>query len=269
MAKPIKAKEAQPGAIEGGAAVPAGGGLDLKFIITLAVILVASIGSSAASVYFLAPIAVGDSVANKVVAAVAAQQEAQGKDHGHGGGEHGDSHAPKGMNLEMDEFTVNLKTDPTLGGNQFLRTKMTLTVQVPDEQYCDPTGGAAHAQANVKQPLVAAAPSVLSDGTIAGAAASLTPTVTASQQETLLASGGGGPDPFTLCQQTFNKNLARFIPTIRDIINQALMKRSAGTLGSIEGQEALKDEIKEQINQMIGPDYQILRVNFSDFIIQY
>ena len=33
--------------------------------------------------------------------------------------------------------------------------------------------------------------------------------------------------------------------------------------------ELLKDEIKEQANHLMGEHYSVIRVNFSDFIIQY
>jgi flagellar basal body-associated protein FliL len=46
------------------------------------------------------------------------------------------------------------------------------------------------------------------------------------------------------------------------------MKRTASQLASAEGQEVLKDEIKEQLTQVMAPEYEVLRVNFQDFIIQ-
>ena len=83
---------------------------------------------------------------------------------------------------------------------------------------------------------------------------------------TLLASEGeGGPPP---CETLFKEHMGRFVPSIRDIINASLMKRTASQLASQEGQEALKDEIKEQISQIMAPEYEVLRVNFQDFIIQ-
>ncbi len=253
MARPTKPKDIKPKALdESGAPVAGGGGgepkLDLKLIITIVAIFVASIVGSAASVYFLAPMVVVPAVVEQVLAATT---EGGGE---HGGGAHAGPHQTVGMNLELDEFTVNLKSDPSLGGNQFLRTKMSLSIAVPPEEYCDPTGG--HAQLPVETAIVDG-----ETGIVAGAAAS-------ADEEVLLAAGGGG-DPYAACQARFNQSMARFVPTMRDIINQSLMKRTAGTLGTIEGQEILKDDIKDQINHLMGDHYAVIRVNFSDFIIQY
>lgn len=258
MARPTKPKDIKPKALdESGVPAASGGGgepkLDLKLIITIVAIFVASIVGSAASVYFLAPMVVVPAVVEQVIAATT---EGGGE---HGGGAHAGPHETVGMNLELDEFTVNLKSDPSMGGNQFLRTKMSLSIAVPPEEYCDPTGG--HARVPVETAPIATAVVDGETGIVAGAAA--------NTEEVLLASGGGGGDPYAACQATFNQNMARFVPTMRDIINQALMKRTAGTLSTIEGQELLKDEIKEQANHLMGEHYSVIRVNFSDFIIQY
>jgi hypothetical protein len=93
-------------------------------------------------------------------------------------------------------------------------------------------------------------------GQIVGAAAPV--------DRTLIAEEGGGPT----CEQIFKNNMGKYVPTIRDVINASLMKRTASSLASLEGQESLKDEIKDQLNQIMGPDYSVLRVNFQDFIIQ-
>ena len=178
------------------------------------------------------------------------------------------------MRLDLDEFTVNLQADPNIRGNQFLRTKMTLNIGVPEEEYCDPTGGAAGGEHHAMVPSRSViASSSISGGQLLGAAANVA-TIPAryngSKKEHLVANGGAAPaDPYKACTDTFTKNMSPYGPTIRDIINQALMKRTAGTLGTIEGQELLKDDIKSQINSLIGPKYSVVRVNFSDFIIQY
>jgi hypothetical protein len=96
----------------------------------------------------------------------------------------------------------------------------------------------------------------LDGGQIVGAAAPV--------DRTMVANEGGGPT----CEQIFTTNMGKYVPTIRDVINASLMKRTASSLASLEGQEALKDEVKEQLNQIMGPNYQVLRVNFQDFIIQ-
>lgn len=266
MARPTKAKDAkgadvevdETGAVVGAPATQAG--FDIKFIVTILVVLIAGFGGSVASVMFIAPSVIVPKVVEQVIAATGAEHAENGEGHGdedeHGGhGGHGGGHQPIGMILPMDEFTVNLRTDPTLGGNQFLRTKMSLSIQVPEEEYCDPTGGEHHAMVPT-QPL--------QEGSILGAASPLE-----QEEPVYLANGGGAVDPYIACKSAFDKSMGRFIPTERDIINQALMKRTAGTLATVEGQEFLKDEIKTQINQVIGPKYSVQRVNFSDFIIQY
>lgn len=258
MARPTKAKDTKGPEMETdetGAAVAAApatqSGFDLKFIVTILAIFIAGIGGSVASVMFLAPSVLVPQVVEQVVAATGAEHAEHGEGHGEEGGGHHGGHQQHGMALQLNEFTVNLKSDPTLKGNQFLRTKMSLSIQVPDEQYCDPTGGGEHAM-------------LPTEGTVLGAASPID-----QEEPVYLASGGGGPDPYTACVQAFDKSIGRFVPAIRDIINQALMKRTAGTLATIEGQEFLKDEIKTQVNHVIGPDMSVLRVNFSDFIIQY
>jgi len=74
----------------------------------------------------------------------------------------------------------------------------------------------------------------------------------------------GGPS----CPELFSEKMSKFVPTIRDIINEALMSRTATTLATAEGQESLKKEIKDKVNPIINPTYAVIRVNFQDFIIQ-
>jgi flagellar basal body-associated protein FliL len=218
MAKPIKPKDIKPKtdgeapAASAGAAAPSGGGgLDLKFIITIAVVLLSNIICSGAAVYFLAPMV--------LVPAISAQlPKAEGE-----AAKPKKVEGPKlGLNLELDEFTANLKLDPNKPGNQFIRVKMTLSVAVPKEEDCNletkPGGG---------------------------------------------GEGGGNP-----CEKAFNGHMAPFVPTIRDIVNAALMRRTADDISTPEGQEALKDDIRTQINGILGEKYKILRVNFQDFVVQ-
>lgn len=246
MARPTKPKDLKPKVDgEAPAASGGGGGLDLKFIIMVVVIVIASIGGSAGSAYLMTTMFVMPELA-KV-------------SHGAGGegGEHGaeptgpdgaSTETPAhevGMNLELDEFTVNLKTDPNLGGSQFLRAKMALSVKVPEKENC------------YLEHHAALVPVVYANGKIVGAAAPV--------DRTMLASGGeSGPS----CEDMFKINMGKYVPTIRDVINAALMKRTASTLATLEGQEALKDEIKQQLGAILAPNYDVLRVNFQDFIIQ-
>lgn len=153
--------------------------------------------------------------------------------HGEGDKAHGtEAHAPSiGLTLPLSDFTVNLSQDPALAGSQFLRAKLSLAISVPEEEDCNAAHGEEH--------------------TAAGGG----------------GHGGGAPagDP---CMAAFQKNMDPYIPTIRDIINTALMKRTASTLGTVEGQELLKDDIRLQINPLLGKKYSVLRVNFEEFIVQ-
>lgn len=248
MARPTKPKDLKP-KVDGEAPAAGGGGgggLDLKFIIMVVVIVIASIGGSAGSAYLMTTMF--------VMPELAKVSHAGG---GEAGGEHGaeptgpdgaSTETPAhevGMNLELDEFTVNLKTDPNLGGSQFLRAKMALSVKVPEKENC------------YLEHHAALVPVVYANGKIVGAAAPV--------DRTMVANGGeGGPS----CEDMFKINMGKYVPTIRDVINAALMKRTASTLATLEGQEALKDEIKQQLSSILAPNYDVLRVNFQDFIIQ-
>jgi flagellar basal body-associated protein FliL len=237
-----------------------GGGLDLKFIVTILTIVMCSIGGSVGAMYFLAPMI--------IVPAIVAQLP-KPEEHGAGADAHGAkaSTSKVGMNLELDEFTVNLKKDPNIPGNQFVRTKMALSITAPEEGDCTLLmGKTAFKPISVKKGYVAMTlPEVLEGGVIVGAAAPVS-----SMGRDYLASGGGAPaaSPYDTCMGHFKDHMGPFVPTIRDIVNAALMKRTAGNLASPEGQEALKDEIKDQINHLLDHGYQVVRVNFQDFIIQ-
>lgn len=244
MARPTKPKDLKPKTDGEAAGAPgaapsadgSGGGFDMKFIIALAVVALISVAGTAGSTYYITT-QLAD-VSKKVAHAGGGEGEA-----GHGEGGHEAPANAVGMNLELDDFMVNLKPDSSLGGTQYLKAKMALSIQVPEAEDC---------YAKKHHAMVPAL-----GGQIVGAAAPI--------DRTMLANGGeGGPS----CEQIFKDNMGKYVPTIRDVINASLMKRTASTLASLEGQEALKDEIKEQLNQIMGPDYSVLRVNFQDFIIQ-
>ncbi len=259
MARPTKPKDMKPKADGEVAAVPApagggGGGaaFDLKYIILLVLVVVASVLGSVGSAYLMTTMFVVPEITK--MSHAAGGEEGGEAGHGEEGGG-GEAHAQVGMNLELDEFMVNLKPDAAIGGNQYLRAKMALSIKVPEAENCYaekhamvPRGakvtGVTIAAANLK-------------GRIAGAAAPV--------DRTMLASGGeSGPS----CEDIFKNNMSKYVPTVRDVINGALMKRTASQLASLEGQESLKDEIKEQLSSIMAPNYEVLRVNFQDFIIQ-
>jgi flagellar basal body-associated protein FliL len=267
MSSPAKPKEMKPkdeteaAAPSAGAAPAPAGGLDIKFIILVIVMVVSSILGSAGSVYLMTSVFVTPEI-QKLAKAKPAEGEGAEKE---AKGEGETSTNEIGMNLELDEFMVNLKTDAALGGNQYLKAKVALSIKPPDKENCflkkekaqlSPEGGK----------VIAFNRSVLGYGTFAGAAAPIAYDKTSDFDPTLLAGEGeGGPPP---CETEFKANMGHYVPTIRDVINAALMKRTASQLASSEGQEVLKDEIKEQLTQMMAPEYEVLRVNFQDFIIQ-
>lgn len=269
MARPTKPKDLKPKTDGEIAALPTpapggGGGaataFDLKFIILLVAVVIASVAGSLGSSYLMATMVVVPEI-QKVSAGSGDADAHEEADAGHGG-----AASAIGMNLELDEFTVNLKPDERLGGTQYLRSKMAISIRVPEAENCY-LQQHANAEAVPQTELAQALPADLSGGVIAGAAAPLpVATATAGVDETLLAAGGGPAPPS--CEEVFKNNMGRYVPTIRDVINAALMKRTATALATLEGQESLKDEIREQLNQMMAPNYEVLRVNFQDFIIQ-
>jgi len=265
MAKPIKPKSLKPKS--SGESSEGGGGSDapakaasskassgtattkgpnmLQTIILGVVMIIASIAGPALTLYLLGPTMIAPMI-QKAMPAVAAEGEAGAEgEHGEAAaGEegHGDAHGAAakgpslGLNLAMEDFTTNLHQVEGVKGNQFLRAKMSLAITVPEAEDCNLLGGHdEHAEA---------------------------------------AGGGHGApavavDPVEACNETFAKKMAAYTPTLRDIINTALMKRTAKELSTLEGQEELKDELKHEMNAMIGNSgYAIQRVNLQDFIIQ-
>lgn len=245
MARPTKPKDLKP-KVEGEiAAAPAGGGgggLDIKYIILVVAVIIASLLGSVGSAYLMTTMFVIPEI-SKVSPKAGAEGEAAAPS-GHDAASTETPSHEVGMNLELDEFTVNLKTDPNSEGNQFLRAKMALSIKVPEKENCY-----AHEAAYLNFPA--------SQGKIIGAAVTVDRTLIANE-------GESGPS----CEQIFKNNMGKYVPTVRDVINGALMKRTATSLATLEGQESLKDEIKEQLSEILAPDYQVLRVNFQDFIIQ-
>jgi flagellar basal body-associated protein FliL len=255
MARPTKPKDLKP-KVEGEIAEASaaggggrGGGLDLKFIIMVVVILIATIGGSVGSAYLMTTMFVVPEI-GKIAKAAGAGGEAHaegGEGAGHDGASTEAAGHEVGMNLELDEFTVNLKADPTMEGTQYLRAKMALSIQVPEKQNC-------YLEEHEKKAMVPE--ELIPGGKVVGAAVPV--------DRTMLANEGGGPS----CDQIFKNNMSKYVPTARDVINAALMKRTASSLSTLEGQESLKDEIKDQLSQIMAPEYKVLRVNFQDFIIQ-
>ena len=263
MARPTKPKDLKPAegaeAAEGGGkekpAKGGGPGLDLKFIVTIMAIFLCSIGSAVGAMYFLAPMILVPAIVAKLPKAEGAGAEGEKE------GAHKEAEKPKvGMNLELDEFTDNLKKDPDMSGSQFVRAKMALSVTAEEKEDCNALLEKKAAYLN-PSPRIATVrlPVILADGVIAGAAAGISNQYLAEE---------AAASPYDTCMHEFKEKMGHYVPTIRDIINAALMKRTAGQLATPEGQEALKDDIKDQINQVLAEGYKVVRVNFQDFIIQ-
>jgi flagellar basal body-associated protein FliL len=223
-----------------------GGGTGLLSIVILSVVmLLSSVAGPVAALYFLGPQLLAPIIAKAVPKPVEGEGgEAVGE------GEHGSVKVSKlGLNLPLDEFTVNLKKDPALRGTQYLRAKMNLSVIVPEAEDCSP-----HKAEGGKE------------GGAEGGGHGEKP-----------AEGGGGHgaapaaavDPAKACNEAFVGKMATYIPTLRDIVNTSLMKRSAAQIGTLEGQELLKDEMSQEMNNILaGNHYQVVRVNFEEFIVQ-
>lgn len=263
MAKPTKTKEMKPKADEDASAPSpdkSGGGLiDLKTIILIVVVLFSSLLSTAGAGYLMTTMFIIPEI-NKLSHASGDGEEAEGEEGGHHDPASTEVPASNiGMNLELDEFTVNLGDDPNLEGSQFLRAKVSLSIKVPDAQNCYAPAGEHHAMhLSPQHASDSLAQLSIQNGTVLGGASPV--------DATLLANGGGEAGPS--CEDLFKTNMSKYVPTVRDIVNVSLMKRTATILASIEGQEALKDEIKQQLSQIMAPDYTVIRVNFQDFIIQ-
>lgn len=251
MARPTKPKDLKP-KVEGeisdapAAAGGGGGGLDLKFIIMVVVILVATIGGSVGSTYLTTTMFVIPEISKIAKSGGAGPAEGGGEPTGHDSASTETPSHEVGMNLELDEFMVNLKSDPNAEGSQYLRAKMALSIKVPEKENCYLEEG-HHAMLPGH---------LIPGGKVVGAALPV--------DRTIIAEEGAGPS----CEQIFKNNMSKYVPTVRDVVNAALMKRTASSLATLEGQESLKDEIKDQLSQIVAPDYKVLRVNFQDFIIQ-
>jgi flagellar basal body-associated protein FliL len=221
----------------------AGGGSGTSGLLSVAILsivmLLSSVAGPVAALYFLGPQLLAPIIA-KVI-----PKEPEGEAVGEG--EQGVVKVSKlGLNLPLEEFTVNLKKDPALRGTQYLRARMNLSVVVPEAENCSPHKA---------------------EGAEAGGGHGEKP-----------AEGGGGHgeaapaaavDPAKACNEAFVGKMATYIPTLRDIVNTALMKRSAAQIGTLEGQELLKDEMSQEMNNILaGHHYQVVRVNFEEFIVQ-
>jgi flagellar basal body-associated protein FliL len=213
----------------------------LSIIVLSVVMLLSSVAGPVAALYFLGPQLLAPIIAKAVPPATEGEHGGEAV----GEGEHGGEKVSKlGLNLPLEEFTVNLKKDPTLRGTQYLRARMNLSVVVPEAEDCSPhKAEGAEAGGHGEKP----------------------------------AEGGGGHgaapaaavDPVKACNEAFVGKIATYIPTLRDIVNTALMKRSAAQISTLEGQELLKDEMSQEMNNILATNhYQVVRVNFEEFIVQ-
>ncbi|MEM0950561.1 MAG: flagellar basal body-associated FliL family protein [Cyanobacteria bacterium P01_H01_bin.74] len=276
MARPTNTKDAKPKVEEstekpaGGAQAGGSGLFDLKFILLVVVVVVTSLLSTAGAGYLMTTLFIIPELSKIAYTGGSGGEAHEEEHHGHDAASTEVPHNQVGMNLELNEFTVNLKEDRNMEGHQFLRAKVALSIKVPEEENCYAAhDGDHHAMLNPSlpeknRPYLTFTIKPAGSGSIVGAAAPLTKQIVSDQR--LLASGGGDAGPS--CEDMFKNNMAKYVPTIRDIINVSLMKRTASSLASIEGQEALKDELSAQVGHVMAPTYSVIRVNFQDFIIQ-
>jgi flagellar basal body-associated protein FliL len=265
MAKPLKPKNLKPQAKADAPSVPAPADTEpvaqknkptkvkgltmIQTIILAVVMLISSIVGPALTLYFLGPTVLVPMI-QQALPQPEGEEGEEGEKHAEEGkagehgkkGEHGEAKASGlGLNLPMEEFIVNLKTSQGTKGNQFLKAKMSLAVGVPVEEDCHALGGEHGAEGEAK------------------------------------AEGGGGHgggeaaaiDPVTACNEAFVKKMEAYTPTLRDIINTALMKRTATQISTLEGQEDLKDELVQEMNAVLtNHGYTVQRINLQDFVLQ-
>jgi flagellar basal body-associated protein FliL len=269
MAKPIKPKsskplakveeeapseEAAPKASKKDVSSPLSKGLTMLQTIILAVVmLIASVVGPAATLYFLGPTLLVPMIQKAMPASAEEGEEGEeGKktegEHGKEGkeGEHG-KEAPKtpglGMNLPMEEFIVSLKTSQASKSTQFLKAKMSLAIAVPEAEDCN----ASHGEEEGKE----GKPEAKAEGGEHG------------------GEGKAAEDPAVACNEAFVKKMDAYVPTLRDIVNTALMKRNASQIATLEGQEDFKDELVSEMNAVLSNHgYTVQRINLQDFIIQ-
>lgn len=264
MAKPLKPKNLKPQAKSESASVPAPTNTEpraqknkpntvkgltmIQTIILAVVMLISSIVGPALTLYFLGPTVLVPMIQQALPQSEEEGEEgeknAEGKEGEQGKKEgHGEAKASGlGLNLPMEEFIVNLKTSQGTRGNQFLKAKMSLAIGVPAEEDCHALGGEHGAEGEAK------------------------------------AEGGGhgggegaaaAADPVTACNEAFVKKMDAYTPTLRDIINTALMKRTATQISTLEGQEELKDELVQEMNAVLtNQGYTVQRINLQDFVLQ-
>jgi flagellar protein FliL len=58
------------------------------------------------------------------------------------------------------------------------------------------------------------------------------------------------------------------LPRVHDALTTVLSAKRADEVSSAAGKERLKDELKAAINRVLPPDHQVVKVYFTEFIIQ-
>jgi flagellar basal body-associated protein FliL len=261
MAKPIKPKSSKPLAKteESGSSeesVPKAAskkdsppllskGLTMfQTIILAVVILITSVVGPAATLYFLGPTLLAPMIQKALPASTGEEGEEGEKPEGEEGEEGKKPEAPKvpslGLNLPMEEFIVSLKTSQASKSTQFLKAKMSLAIAVPEAEDCNaPIEEAGKTEAKAE------------GGEHGG------------------EGGGEAKDAMSACNEAFVKKMDPYVPTLRDIVNTALMKRNAQQIATLEGQEDFKDELVGEMNAVLSNHgYTVQRINLQDFIIQ-
>ncbi len=145
MARPTKSKDVKPKALEPVADKGSSNSVPneessspMNMIIIAVIIVVCTAISSAASVYFLAPMVIQPLLAQSKGGEHG--EEGEGEGHGEEGGGH--KMPTVGPVIDLEEFTVNLK-DP--GGQRYLRADLSITVTAGDPNFEKLSGEAMHA----------------------------------------------------------------------------------------------------------------------------
>ncbi len=96
------------------------------------------------------------------------------------------------------------------------------------------------------------------------------PTATGTTEKPAAAGGGGeeaGPSEEELRLEAFNALMQKRLPIINDVINTLLTSKTFEEIYTVEGKEALRAEIRTELNRRI-PDLGVIAVYFTEFVVQ-
>jgi flagellar FliL protein len=75
---------------------------------------------------------------------------------------------------------------------------------------------------------------------------------------------GGKVDP----EKEFLARIKKYTPAMEDAVNTVLSSKTSAELGSAEGKEAAKGEIKARLQRVLGAEETVTNVYFTEFVMQ-